>query len=165
VGTARFSIRKARDDDAAFLSQMLYEAAAWRPGSRASAEALLSDPAIAVYISGWGRPGDEGLIAEAATGEPVGAAWYRLFSPEAHGFAFVDADTPEITIAVCSKFRGRGIGSALLDELIACARRRGHPALSLSVEPDNPALRLYERAAFRVLHAGKALTMIRQLAS
>jgi ribosomal protein S18 acetylase RimI-like enzyme len=145
---------------------MLYEAATWRPGSlRPSVEEVLSDPEVAVYISGWGRPGDEGLIAEAAAGEPVGAAWYRLFSQDAHGFGFVNEATPEVTIAVREAFRGRGIGTALLDGLIACARRRGLPALSLSVEPDNPAVHLYERTAFRVVQSGKALTMIRDLGS
>jgi ribosomal protein S18 acetylase RimI-like enzyme len=158
----RFSIREARREDERFLSQMLYEAATWRPGRRrSSASEVLSLPEIAVYISGWGRPGDEGLIAEAETGEPVGAAWYRLFSEEAHGFGFVNAETPELTIAVRKDLRGRGIGGALLEDLIACARKAGLPALSLSVEADNPALRLYERAAFRVIHRDKALTMIR----
>jgi ribosomal protein S18 acetylase RimI-like enzyme len=81
-----------------------------------------------------------------------------------HGFGFVNAETPEITIAVREDVRGRGIGSALLDS-IGRAREHGLAALSLSVEADNPALRLYERAAFRVIHRGKALTMIRDLAS
>jgi ribosomal protein S18 acetylase RimI-like enzyme len=162
----RFSIRQAGIEDELFLSEMLYEAASWRPGRRrSSANEVLSLPEIAVYISGWGRPGDEGLIAEAETGEPVGAAWYRRFSEEAHGFGFVNAETPELTIAVRQDLRGRGIGSALLAELIARARKGRVPALSLSVEADNPALRLYERAAFRVIHRDTVLTMIRALAS
>lgn len=75
----RFSIREARRDDERFLSEMLYEATTWRPGpQRGSASEVLSLPEIALYISGWGRRGDEGLIAEAETGEPVGASWYRL---------------------------------------------------------------------------------------
>lgn len=77
----------------------------------------------------------------------------------------MNAETPELTIAVRQDLRGRGIGGALLDELIAAARKAGLPALSLSVEPDNPALRLYERAAFRVIGTGKVLTMIRDLNS
>jgi ribosomal protein S18 acetylase RimI-like enzyme len=161
-----FSIREARREDERFMSQMLYEAATWPPGQpRSSPKEVLSLPEIAVYISGWGRPGDEGLIAEADTGEPVGAAWYRVFSEEAHGFGFVNAETPELTIAVREDVSGRGIGSALLAEVIARARKGRVPALSLSVEADNPALRLYERAAFRVIHRGKVLTMIRALAS
>jgi ribosomal protein S18 acetylase RimI-like enzyme len=162
----RFFVREARREDERFLSEMLYEAATWRPGPRrSSASEVLSLPEIAVYISGWGRPGDEGLIAEAETGEPVGATWYRLFSEEAHGFGYVNAETPELTIAVRQDLRGRGIGSALLAELIARARKGRVSALSLSVEADNPALRLYERAAFRVIHREKVLTMIRALAS
>jgi ribosomal-protein-alanine N-acetyltransferase len=162
----RFSIREARREDERFLSEMLYEATTWRTGpERFPAREVLSLPEIAVYIGGWGRPGDEGLIAEAETGEPVGAAWYRLFSEAAHGFGFVNAETPELTIAVRQDLRGRGIGGALLEELIASARKAGLRALSLSVEPDNPALRVYERAAFRVIGTGKVLTMIRDLAS
>jgi ribosomal protein S18 acetylase RimI-like enzyme len=162
----RFFIREARSEDERFLSEMLYQAATWRPGAqRFSSNEVLSLPEIAVYIGGWGRPGDEGFIAEAEPGEPVGAAWYRLFSEEAHGFGFVNAETPELTIAVREDLRGRGIGSALLAELIARARKGRVPALSLSVEADNPALRLYERAAFRVIHRVKVLTMIRALPS
>jgi ribosomal protein S18 acetylase RimI-like enzyme len=162
----RFSIREARREDKPFLCQMLYEATTWRPGQRRfSPKEVLSPPEIDVYISGWRRPGDEGLIAEADTGESLGAAWYRLFSEEAHGFGFVNAETPEITIAVREDVRGRGIGSALLDGLIARARRGRLSALSLSVEADNPALRLYERAAFRVIRGDKVLTMIRDLSS
>jgi ribosomal protein S18 acetylase RimI-like enzyme len=77
----------------------------------------------------------------------------------------VNAETPEITIAVREDRRGRGIGGALLDELITQAGERRVPALSLSVEPDNPALRLYERASFRVIRRDKVLTMVCDLAS
>jgi hypothetical protein len=74
----RFSIQEARREDERFLSEMLYEATTWRPEPhRFSVSEVLSLPEIAVYISVWGRPGDEGLIAEAETGE-VGAV---LVSP------------------------------------------------------------------------------------
>jgi ribosomal protein S18 acetylase RimI-like enzyme len=166
VASVQIVIREARRSDEAFLSEMLYEAATWRPvPPRSSFEDVLSRPEIAVYIEAWGRPGDEGFVAEAATGELVGAAWYRFFSQEAHGFGFVDAETPEITIAIRAELRGRGIGTALLDALITRARERGVPALSLSVEHDNPASRLYEREAFRVVQSGDVLTMIREIAS
>lgn len=41
----------------------------------------------------------------------------------------------------------------MLEALIVSAREQHHPALSLSVEPDNPARRLYERWKFQVVGA------------
>jgi len=71
----RFSIRKAGVEDESFLSEMLYEAAIWRPGPRRfSHEEVLLLPEIAVYIGAWGRRGDVGLVAEGDAGEPLGAA-------------------------------------------------------------------------------------------
>lgn len=52
-----------------------------------------------------------------------------------------------VDIALSSVFRGRGIGSALLGELISEAKSRA-VALELSVCPDNRAARLYRRLGF-----------------
>jgi GNAT superfamily N-acetyltransferase len=91
---------------------------------------------------------------------PVGAAWYRLFTRDEPGYGFVDEQTPEISIAVVPNKRGGGHGSQLLEALIQRARDDGYKALSLSVEPDNPALKLYERLGFRkVGETGGSWTM------
>ena len=45
-------------------------------------------------------------------------------------------------------FRGKGIGSLLLAELAARARSREVSRLSLSVDSENPAVRLYERTGY-----------------
>jgi ribosomal protein S18 acetylase RimI-like enzyme len=88
------------------------------------------------------------VIAVGDDGRRLGAAWYRLFSEAEPGFGFVDAETPEISIAVVPASRGRGIGTALLAALVELGRDEGFHALSLSVSPENPAVRLYERAGF-----------------
>jgi ribosomal protein S18 acetylase RimI-like enzyme len=98
-------------------------------------------------VEGWGRRGDAALIAIEGF-QPVAAAWYRLFRPSEPGYGFVDEQTPELTIAVVPSRRGRGHGDELLSALIEHARREGFDAISLSVEPDNPALNLYERHGF-----------------
>ncbi len=150
----------ADEEDRAFLDAMVLEAAAWRPGvARPAIADLLAEPGLAVYIAGWGRPGDAGVIAE-SDGHRIGAAWYRRFSDAAHGYGFLDAAIPELAIAVDPSWRGRGVGRSLLGALIARARAEGHAALSLSVEVDNPALRLYEHAGFsQVGQVGNAWTM------
>lgn len=62
----------------------------------------------------------------------------------------VGPDTADVmTLAVRAGRRRRGIGAALLDELLAEAARRGLREVLLEVRADNePALRLYARAGF-----------------
>jgi ribosomal protein S18 acetylase RimI-like enzyme len=56
--------------------------------------------------------------------------------------------TPELTIAVVPSRRGKGLGRELLAKLLEQARAEGYEQISLSVEPDNPAIRLYEQHGF-----------------
>ncbi|MCL2420026.1 MAG: GNAT family N-acetyltransferase [Conexibacteraceae bacterium] len=159
-------LREARFDegDEQFLWLMLVEAASWPPGEeRLSADEAHSDPSLAVYVAGWGRDGDRGIVAESG-GRRTGAAWWRFFTAEDHGYGFIEPSVPELAIAVAAPWRGRGVGTALLDGLIDRAAETGLPALSLSVEFDNPALRLYERLGFeRVERVGGAWTMRRDV--
>lgn len=147
---------------------MLYEAACWRPGvPHPPREEVLRDPHLTRYLEGWGREGDAAIIAlhtGALVDEPVGAAWYRLFSPQEPGYGFLDAAIPEVSVGVAPGFRGRGAGRALLETLMDAAREEGFDALSLSVERDNPALRLYGRLGFeKVSFADGSWTMRAEL--
>jgi len=77
------------------------------------------------------------------------------------GYGFVDAQTPEITIGVVPSWRGKGVGRRLLTALIDVAGADSHSALSLSVEEDNYAFRLYESLGFRTVgRVGNAWTMV-----
>jgi GNAT superfamily N-acetyltransferase len=131
-----------------FLRRMWHMAAFWQPDVFVMSEAeALAVPEIARYIDGLGRDGDLALVAE-MDGNPVGAAWYRMFPADEPGYGFVDEQTPEIAIAVEPEARGRGIATALLDALAAHARDAGIGALSLSVNADNPSRRIYLRAGY-----------------
>ncbi|KAA6435279.1 ribosomal-protein-alanine N-acetyltransferase [Agrococcus sediminis] len=88
--------------------------------------------------SDWGRY----VIAvdEGDDGRMVGYAGLRAVG--------VEGDVQ--TIAVAADARGRGIGRALLAELLAEAGRRGVRELFLEVRADNPVARgLYESVGFR----------------
>jgi ribosomal protein S18 acetylase RimI-like enzyme len=148
--------------DESFLWRMLVEAASWRPGAwKLSVGEAALNPSLARYVEGWGREGDRGLIAE-VDGSAVGATWWRFFSENDHGYGFIEPAIPELSIAVAEEMRGRGVGTALLEALINQARLDRVPALSLSVEVDNAALRLYERLGFmRVGCVDDAWTMRR----
>jgi len=135
-------IRRGDAIDVPFLRDMLHHAYYWREN-----DPLAADP-VARYVVNFGRRGDAAVIA-IEDHRRVGAAWYRLFTADEPGFAFVDETTPEATIAVVPSMRGRGIGSQLLTGLLDRARSEGFAAVSLSVEKANPSIKLYERYGFQ----------------
>lgn len=119
--------------------RMLGHAANWREA--------MSSPVPLRYVEGFGRPGDVGVIAEVA-GKPAGAAWCRLLTGSDRGYGYVADDVPELAIAVEPEHRGRGLATALIEALKSAVAEAGYRAVSLSVEPDNPSRRIYERAGF-----------------
>ncbi|MGA8724001.1 MAG: GNAT family N-acetyltransferase [Acidimicrobiales bacterium] len=153
--------RSAGSEDFTFLATMLGEAAVWRPDKPTpTPDQVLADQRYAMYVAGWPRPRDFGLVAE--RDEPVGAAWYRTFTKASHGHGFVSEDVPELTIAVIASRRREGIGRRLLLDLINASVKQGYSALSLSVREANPARRLYESAGFvAVKKHGSSWTMVR----
>ena len=141
-------IRDLRAEELPFLRDMLYTALDWRPGRWLPPKALLLRiPQVSMFHTGWGRPGDTALVAD-DDGHPVGLAWYRFFTEAEHGEGFVDEQTPEVAVAVVAGHRGAGIGTALMEAIHARAREQGLTRISLSVDHDNPAKRLYERLGY-----------------
>ena len=152
-------IRHGSRHDGRFLRDMLHHAYYWR--ERAPRDPM--EGSVQRYVMSWGRSGDAAVIAYDEAGN-VGAAWYRLFKEKEPGYGFVDEQTPELSIAVVPSRRGKGYGDELLGALLEQARKDGFRQISLSVEPDNPALRLYERYGFeKVGESGGSWTMLAKL--
>ena len=156
--------RLSSDADPLFLATMLDEAIHWDPDiPRQPLAALLSGEA-GRYVEDWDRPGDDALVALALDDMPAGAAWVRQFDDARPGYGFVDAETPELSIAVARAHRGRGAGSLLLGGILGRARARHVQRISLSVHRENPARSLYERFGFaKVDDRGEAWTMVAEL--
>jgi ribosomal protein S18 acetylase RimI-like enzyme len=148
---APIRLRRAVPSDLRFLAEIGWYAAHWRPGAEPppDEDVLRAEDRLGRYLAGWGRPGDGGVVADDERGALIGAAWYRLFSADEPGYGFVSESIPELSIGDRPAFRGAGVGTALLTALVRLAREEGHRALSLSVEPDNRARALYQRAGFR----------------
>jgi GNAT superfamily N-acetyltransferase len=148
--------------DLAFLRSMHYEAAGPEPGEPDPGPVeWVAEGVPARYLSNWGRVGDIAFIAESREGEPIGAAWYRLFPADEPGWGFVGEATPELAVAVADAHRRRGVGRALLEVLIAQAKRDGFEALSLSTFENTPGARLYTSLGFTKVGSFKDLAVMR----
>jgi hypothetical protein len=115
-------IRPGTYEGLPFLEQMLFEAFFWNPSqTRPELQEFMQHPEFRKLLSDWGRAGDKAVIAE--EGEtPIGAAWYRLWTGENHSYGFVDAETPELGMAMRASHRSKGVGQcscALLSRRLA----------------------------------------------
>ncbi len=155
-----YHVRPIAPNDHAFLREMLYQAIYVLPGAPQPDRALLNTPAFTKYVDDWGQADDSGFLAVTVPDQyPIGAAWLRRLTQLNPGYGYVDDQTPELTIAVDPQYRGHGIGTQLLTQLLTAASQR-YAALSLSVDPINPALSLYQRLGFRVVAtSGTSLTL------
>ncbi|MHC0037768.1 GNAT family N-acetyltransferase [Pseudoneobacillus sp. C159] len=144
-----YTIRPSNPTDIEFLWDMLYHAIHVPEGHKPPSRDVLNDPSIKRSLIDWGRTGDYALIATDPSNQPVGAVWWRLFNETTKTYGYIDEQTPILAIALLPGNRGKGIGTLLLEEIFKNAKEQGYKKISLSVDPTNPALRLYERFGFQ----------------
>lgn len=165
--TPRVTFRAADARDAPLLFDMLVHAANWDPRRAAMLpREVAANPALSHYVDGWPAPGDLGVVATDEAGRVLGAAWLRRFSAADPSYGYLDDETPELSIGVEPRSRGRGVGAHLCERLLAAAAAAGIRQVCLSVEKANPAVRLYRRLGFaQVRDDGDAITMVCPCAS
>lgn len=140
-------IRKMRPEEYGLLREFLYQAIYLPGGVEPPPRSVVDLPELQVYLVNFGtQPGDHCLVAE-AEGRVVGASWSRIMEDYGH----IDNNTPSLAISLLPGYRGLGMGTQLLNGLLFLLRENGYLRASLSVQKENPALRLYERAGFRIV--------------
>jgi ribosomal protein S18 acetylase RimI-like enzyme len=134
---------------------MLYQAL--RTSEQAPPREIVRQPQYARHVEGWGRPGDSGFVAydKQLKEELLGAAWLRL--PEEQS---KEEATPELAFAVKSGHRKRGIGAALLTQLV-----KAHPqysSVTIAASPNNPVVRLYDRFGYKIVEQSEGSVTLRR---
>ena len=153
-------IRPMRPEEHSLLETFIYEAIFVPPGETPPPREIIFEPDVQAYIKDFGtRPQDCCVVAD-IDGQVAGAAWAGVFG----AYGYIDDETPELAIAVLPGFRGRGVGTALLDALFVQLRLRGCRQTSLAVQQANPAARLYLRAGYEIVaEKAEEYLMIKQL--
>jgi ribosomal protein S18 acetylase RimI-like enzyme len=129
-----------REDEPILWTMLMYAA------HETSLASVQSQPILARYVERWGRLGDIGAVA-IANEIAIAAAWLRLWADDDRGFGYIDPAIPELAIAVLPEYRGNGIGTTLLKQVLRSAQGV-FPAVCLSVRADNPVVNLYRRLGF-----------------
>lgn len=155
-----YVIRPLTTSDEPILWEMLYQALQTSEG--ATSRDIVRQPEYARHVEGWGRAGDTGFVAHDAEekDELLGAVWFR--SPADVREGTKAEPMPELAFAVKSGHRKRGIGAALLTQLVKANPHNS--AVAISASANNPAVRLYERFGFKIVEqSDRAVTMRREV--
>ncbi len=142
--------REIRKSDYNFLREILYEALFVPEGEKSYDKSVINLPELSKYTDNWGKEGDFGIIIHNSR-ESIGAIWGRLFLKTNKGFGFVDDSTPELTMAVKSKYRNQGFGKSLILKFLQLAKEKGYRNISLSVDKRNRAFGLYKKIGFEIV--------------
>lgn len=141
-----YTIRQIRKDELYLLEDFLYEAIFMPEGAEPLPREIIFKPEIYIYIKDFGGAHDECLVAE-CDGRVCGAVWTRIIDAYGH----VDNDTPEFAISLLREYRGMGIGTALMTEMLALLAQKGYRQASLSVDKQNYAVGMYLKTGFEII--------------
>ncbi len=142
-----YVIREMKKEEYCLLDSFLYEAIYIPDGIEPPPKSIIDCPELQEYIVEFGkRKSDKALVAE-IQGNVVGAIWVRIMNDYGH----IDNDTPSLAMSVYKKYRGLGIGTSLLKQLLSVERLAGYSKISLSVQKNNYAVKMYKKIGFTVV--------------
>ena len=147
MNNTKYSFKPIDESETLFLEDMLYYAIYAGEGTPPS-KGIIYEPNLYKYIEKWNDDKDIGyIIIDDGTEQKLGAVWIREFDESNQGYGYIDDSTPELSIAIYPEYRGKGLGTALMNHLIS-QLPSNIKSISLSVDTNNPAKRLYERLGF-----------------
>ncbi|NBI83604.1 GNAT family N-acetyltransferase [Clostridiaceae bacterium] len=142
-----YKIRPISAREVKLLQDFLYEAIFVPEGLSVPPKSIINQPELQVYITGFGTKKDDIGLAAEIDNKPVGAVWVRIMNDYGH----IDNDTPSFAISLHKDYRGLGIGTALMKEMLRILKDRGYKQASLAVQKANYAVKMYQKTGFEIV--------------
>ena len=142
-----FIVRKMDAAEYPLLKDFCYESIFVPEGEPTPPKSVVEHPLMQVYYADFGSEKHDIAFVAETDGNIVGAVWVRIMDD----FGHIDDDTPSFAIAVHTKYRGMGIGTAQMERMLTELQTRGYKQASLSCQKANRAVKLYRRLGFRVI--------------
>lgn len=141
------NIRPINKNEVPLLVEFLYEAIFQRDPKNLAPRVIIQEPALWIYIDEFGTKKDDHCLVAEIDHKIVGAVWVRCIK----AFGHINETVPEFAISVYSEFRGRGIGTELMKEMLKLLKSRGYILTSLAVQKDNYAVKMYKQVGFEII--------------
>ena len=110
-------------------------------------KSIINQPELQVYITDFGKKKDDIALVAEVDKKVVGAVWVRIMNDYGH----IDNDTPSFAISLYKDYRGFGIGTDLMKEMLRILKDRGYKQASLAVQKANYAVRMYQKTGFEIV--------------
>ena len=141
------TLREIRKNEYGLLKDFLYEAIFIPEGVEPPAKEIVEQPELKLYYEDFGTGRADNCIVAEDDGKVIGAVWTRIMNDYGH----VDDDTPSFAISLYKEYRGRGIGTELMRQMLEQLRTDGYEKASLAVQKANYAVKMYEKVGFRTV--------------
>lgn len=142
-----YIIREIKNTEYPLLADFLYEAIYLPDGVEPPSKSIIDSPELQVYIDHFGElKDDRGLVAEVG-GKVIGAVWVRIMKDYGH----IDNKTPSFAISLYKEYRGLGIGTRLIKEMLVLLKNSGCERASLAVQKANYAVKMYQNVGFEII--------------
>ena len=142
-----YTIREIQKQEYPLLDNFLYEAIFIPEGIEPPPKSIISSPELQIYVKHFGKSKDDwGLVAEVG-GKIVGAVWVRIMNDYGH----IDDETPSLAISLYKEYRGFGIGTAMMKEILTLLKSHRYSRVSLSVQKANYAAKMYLKTGFEIV--------------
>jgi ribosomal protein S18 acetylase RimI-like enzyme len=142
-----YTIRQPRENEYILLNDFIYEAIYIPEGIEAPPKSIINQPDIQVYVSDFGKQKDDYCLVSEVDGKVVGAVWVRIMNDYGH----IDDETPSFAISLFKEYRGYGIGTALMEQMLSSLKKIGYKKTSLAVQKANYALKMYLKVGFEIV--------------
>ena len=140
-------LRRIEKNEIDLLRDFLYEAIFIPEGVDPPPRDIIDQPELRLYYEGFGNSKADNAIVAEDDGKVVGAVWTRIMNDYGH----VDDDTPSFAISLYKEYRGQGIGTDLMKEMLELLKTQGYEKASLAVQKVNYAVKMYEMVGFEVV--------------
>lgn len=141
------NIRELKSDETDLLRDFLYEAIFIPEGVEPPAREIIEQPELKIYYENFGKGRVDYCIVAEDDDKVIGAVWTRIMNDYGH----VDDETPSFAISLFKEYRGLGIGTRLMKEILALLKDKGYGQVSLAVQKANYAVRMYDKVGFKTV--------------
>ena len=146
-----YSIRKMTVSEYPMLNDFLYEAIFIPDGIESPPRNIITSPELQIYVDRFGELKDDFALVAEVEKKVVGAIWVRIMNDYGH----IDDKTPSLAISLYKEYRGQGIGTDMMKEMLSLLKAHGYKRVSLSVQKTNYAVEMYRKIGFDIVRGNE----------